>query len=391
MTPKEYLKKLNLKQSKNPRKIISDAKQLPGVDAELIEEIMNCIDRRANDIRAISEQEFYSIKNKDYKTSIAFTGLFSANYIERALEYISAFELGETILDIGCDNGIITCYIALNNPKSKVTGIDLNESSIAVARKLAEDLGLTNIEFTVDSIEKHQTKYDTVISSRTVAEFSAPYEKGIEKKVGDPLPLQIKEEKKIFKKYARCLANLVGESFISLERLDYDHGYLSYLVAMNEVGLVPEFKSLYCMLRDECGAEPDTARIQAITFDKKVKISETEIIDGMVDLILAEFTFDDMHFEEFAADAVLWKEKCKLIEGWVFYATNGKVKSRNAKQALYVSATNPNKIYHRAYVPPEFDCLDRINSKEIDDHMAKLKEYAKKCRSIGLEVKKAFV
>ena len=57
----------------------------------------------------------------------------------------------ERILDVGSNTGFATVEIA-SLTKKHVTGVDINPSSVAYARKLAEDAKLTNVEFQVGNI-----------------------------------------------------------------------------------------------------------------------------------------------------------------------------------------------------------------------------------------------
>jgi len=58
---------------------------------------------------------------------------------------------GESILDVGCGFGKITIEIAMNNPDSKVCGIDIHDSLTAQAQMNADILGVPNIEFRTGS------------------------------------------------------------------------------------------------------------------------------------------------------------------------------------------------------------------------------------------------
>ena len=51
------------------------------------------------------------------------------------------------ILDIGCDNGLATCFYASQRPDAEVLGIDRCAEGIACAEHLASMLGLKNVTF----------------------------------------------------------------------------------------------------------------------------------------------------------------------------------------------------------------------------------------------------
>jgi 2-polyprenyl-3-methyl-5-hydroxy-6-metoxy-1,4-benzoquinol methylase len=51
------------------------------------------------------------------------------------------------VLDIGCGIGLFSLYYAQVNPKLALRGVDLNPKRIAVARRAAEHLQLTNVAY----------------------------------------------------------------------------------------------------------------------------------------------------------------------------------------------------------------------------------------------------
>jgi SAM-dependent methyltransferase len=51
------------------------------------------------------------------------------------------------VVDIGCDNGLATCFYASMFPEAEVIGIDRCAEGIACAVHLAQMLGLTNVRF----------------------------------------------------------------------------------------------------------------------------------------------------------------------------------------------------------------------------------------------------
>ncbi|MEK7724035.1 MAG: class I SAM-dependent methyltransferase [Acidobacteriota bacterium] len=79
----------------------------------------------------------------------------------------------KTILEFGCGGGASTHILARMFPNSKITGIELVESALRVARKRAESFNLKNVSFlkspSGDQLPENLGKYDFVI-------FSAVYE-----------------------------------------------------------------------------------------------------------------------------------------------------------------------------------------------------------------------
>jgi SAM-dependent methyltransferase len=51
------------------------------------------------------------------------------------------------LLDIGCENGVLTCFYASLWPDAKVIGIDQSPVAVAAARQLAQRLNLGNVSF----------------------------------------------------------------------------------------------------------------------------------------------------------------------------------------------------------------------------------------------------
>jgi 2-polyprenyl-3-methyl-5-hydroxy-6-metoxy-1,4-benzoquinol methylase len=53
------------------------------------------------------------------------------------------------ILDIGCGFGLFSLYFARQAPGRMITGVDLNATRISSARRAAQQLGVTNVEYLV--------------------------------------------------------------------------------------------------------------------------------------------------------------------------------------------------------------------------------------------------
>ena len=51
------------------------------------------------------------------------------------------------VLDLGCGFGLFTLYYAITYPETRFIGVDVSTARIRMARKSAQRLGITNVEF----------------------------------------------------------------------------------------------------------------------------------------------------------------------------------------------------------------------------------------------------
>jgi len=81
-----------------------------------------------------------------------------------------------TILDVGCGGGILTESLARSG--AQITGIDLSEASLEIARRHAKEQGL-NIDYRYESIEevaeKHAGKFDVVTCMEMLEHVPEPH------------------------------------------------------------------------------------------------------------------------------------------------------------------------------------------------------------------------
>ena len=165
-----YVQKLGFRVARNVRAAQSILEKKVGLAKA--KECGDWFNKRAEDSHdnsIESENEFYAFKNSSLPLSMAISEIFDADYIRRICSWLDNNKeyLGSKILDIGCDNGIITCFIAQTCPEAKVIGIDRCKESIISAQLLAKQMNLTNVEFICDSAEKYPVKgFDTVIALR---------------------------------------------------------------------------------------------------------------------------------------------------------------------------------------------------------------------------------
>lgn len=101
-------------------------------------------------------------------SSISYKPLIAAHY--PAL-LIDALTESASVLEIGCNEGIVCHYIASNRPDVVVRGIDINEEAIALARKEVADSRLSNVEFETCDVLHDSGSYDAVVAIRVLTCF----------------------------------------------------------------------------------------------------------------------------------------------------------------------------------------------------------------------------
>jgi|AGTN01.1.fsa_nt_gi Methylase of polypeptide chain release factors len=101
------------------------------------------------------ESSFYFKIFQDFETSMDFVALRRNLYIAFLSWLPSVVDTApKVIVDAGCGNGVISCYLAKLFPESKVFGFDISEAGVECAVELAKRLEVTNIEFiTADANE----------------------------------------------------------------------------------------------------------------------------------------------------------------------------------------------------------------------------------------------
>ena len=103
----------------------------------------------------------YEIKNSSIDLSLYVGEQFNSGIWRAFASWLVGEELPipRTVLDIGCENGILTCLLASMSPASKVIGIDCVEAAILAARELAARLKLENVTFEKIDARQFLTKH----------------------------------------------------------------------------------------------------------------------------------------------------------------------------------------------------------------------------------------
>ena len=120
------------------------------------------------------QQELVDYLNQSLQMSLLAASYYDRIFFKRVLEYLVRYDsyLAGDLLDIGCGNGILTCFLALCHPEMTVAGLDLSQNAILAAEELAARLAVHNVHFYAPPYAGglQQKCCDTLFSSRTVHE-----------------------------------------------------------------------------------------------------------------------------------------------------------------------------------------------------------------------------
>ena len=149
------------------------AQFIPAV-AKNEDDILNCF-QNGGGLSYDKFHRFYHAMNEDASVIDTFSNQFLPimNILEGKLRK------GISVLDAGCGTGALLNHLATEFTNSRFTGLDFNEFAIELARKAAEDKGLTNIEFGIKDLSDFDTiapenKYDFVMTIDAIHDQHKP-------------------------------------------------------------------------------------------------------------------------------------------------------------------------------------------------------------------------
>lgn len=242
-----YLRSLGLRPAQDSDALAAQLRQAVG-DAQA-EAALDALYRRQQQQASgtLDRQEtatFYDLKNQHPQASLILSAAHDWDLLCQTCQWVTEHPdaFGATILDVGCDCGLLSCFLAQTFPHSHITSIDRSANGIHAAQQLAERLGLTNITFLHTDLETlPPMAFDTVFSSRTVQENYDPL---LENARFLPLTHQGRICAQVFQRYTGLLCQFVksGGTFVTIERMERDRVFLGYCLALHEQGLdlVPE-------------------------------------------------------------------------------------------------------------------------------------------------------
>ncbi len=209
----------------------------------------------SKDVRFPYQQEaLVDYLNQDETMGLLAASFYDRIFYRKALGYLLANEshISGDIFDIGCGNGILTCFLAERFSEAHLLGADMSENAVKLAQGLAAKLGLQNVGFCVAKPYLVDCSAQTVISCRTVHE-------NVEWPSFDMRSqLSPEELTKLHETYCQYLAMLTkpGGCLISIERYEDDISYASFIKALEKYGfsrVTGTHEQFSCKNGDEIG------------------------------------------------------------------------------------------------------------------------------------------
>lgn len=248
----QYMKALDINPAKSGRSLYNQLVDLMG-QAEArkymdkIGELMKNKGRSPEDDAA-----FYSEKNKNYDIGMLFTGCYEGDLYRKACNWIDEHPefFGKEILEVGCDTGIMTCFLAKRFPDSHITAIDQFADGIEIARENARRLNLTNITFKQCSMLGVKKQYDTVFAMQLLQENNR-HDPNLKFNYFDLLLVQAVSYGEHFVNLAEQLSQHVKKDglLVSIEANPVDPLLLGWMNELNyqECGILPgTYSDLLC-------------------------------------------------------------------------------------------------------------------------------------------------
>ncbi len=247
----EYMNKIGLKYIKNPNDFIAGLAMR--TDRAYAKEMAEELNSRAEGAPK-NNARFYELKNRTLEGSVYVSAAFDSGVFRHIGNMIidEAENFKGEVLDLCCDCGIVTCFMAENFPDSHFTGVDINESAINNAKELAEWFGLTNVEFICSDVYELNLdkKFDAVTSFRSLLDAADKKTKGLNF-IGNR---DKREEsyKNAFLDFADAVSrHLADNGFVlSVERYTAEYGWLGWMEALSEKGIYATEKSTLMRAQD---------------------------------------------------------------------------------------------------------------------------------------------
>ena len=369
----EHVLQLGISAFKNDKDIVNELSRKYGQKegARLAQELLEDVEEGG--------RVSYEKKNRDYDLAMLLSGGYDANIVRAACNWLAKNKIafGQNILEIGCDCGFMTCFMAAMFPERHFVTIDRNNAAIEIARKNSLKFGLKNIDFIcIEAADLPAGKFDTVISMRTLFENS---DRENIREHCEQLMVQAGAYAEKFDAYAKLLSRLVKEegTIITLEQMGTDAAFLGWLKSLHDSDFGVNFVSCKQLTVQE--NEKDVPYQALVAY--KGKTNQWEDLYAFWESGLGIAPGESV-FHGWAADALVQNSCCGVIEG---YFITDKDNNDVGKGAIYETEYPETVMYY--FYNGEERFLGVYDRAGLDQIRTDLQEKIETNRKIGfLEV-----
>lgn len=334
----KYMNEVGLKYIKNANDFISGIAYRTK-DREYTTDIMATLNSRAEGAPT-DNTKFYELKNKYFEASLYISAAFDSGLFRHVGNMImdNTDMFKGSVLDMACDCGITTCFMARCYPDCHFVGIDVNPLAIENAKKLAEKVNVSNVEFICANAYEMdlEKKFDTVTSFRVLLDIADDY--------AHHLPFvglrkdRENDYKEAFSKYAKVISNHLADGgyVFSVERYTAEYGWLGWMDALRDEGV--------CAI-DGCdlmrAQDISSTKEYSVTYAKK-EASDKTSLDIFNDALSKQFK-SGTGYEGGMAEFALYYDADGEIEFTDVYK-----KKRIIHQYAFATAKNGKRMYFDA-------------------------------------------
>ena len=119
----------------------------------------------------------YDLKNESLELSLYVGEHYSGNIWRDFARWVIQENLKtpSQVLDLGCENGVLTCFLASLWPTAHIVGVHRSGPAIRAAKALAEKLELKNVSFEQrdgkDFLLEHQGRFSIITATMVMHEY----------------------------------------------------------------------------------------------------------------------------------------------------------------------------------------------------------------------------
>jgi len=253
----------------------------------------------------------YAIKNKNYDQALYLGGAFHGDILESICDWIYKNQhlFGDSILEVGCDTGVITSFLGKLFPEKKIVAIDRDPHAVEFSKKTCEKLGVGNVEFLCLDLMDMKETFDTVLLSRVVHECVDYSER-------QPLDEAFREAelcRKSLRNFCNTLREVVSEggNVVSLDLMGTDSIYLGYIRAMGDAGFFGDSSTHQELV---CKKFEYSVLIETMSFSRKKEDCDPE--ETFLKCFSHHASLHASHYSMWDAEIMVAYLSKDVLEGW---------------------------------------------------------------------------